>query len=108
MPGARARGLAAFASAVADGSVSLAPAADLESAIQAMCTVQGIGPWTAHYVALRGLGEPDAFPASDLGLRKALAPKGAQPLSEAELVKRAERWRPWRGYAAIHLWSSLA
>jgi AraC family transcriptional regulator of adaptative response / DNA-3-methyladenine glycosylase II len=108
MPGARARGLAAFAQAVADGSVSLAPAADLESAVSAMCAVPGIGPWTAHYVALRGLGEPDAFPASDLGLRKALAPKGAKPLSEAELMKRAERWRPWRGYAAIHLWSSLA
>jgi AraC family transcriptional regulator of adaptative response / DNA-3-methyladenine glycosylase II len=108
MPGARARGLAAFARAVAEGTVSLAPAADLESAIGAMCAVRGIGPWTAHYVALRGLGEPDAFPASDLGLRKALAPKGGKPLSEAELLKRAEGWRPWRGYAAIHLWSSLA
>jgi AraC family transcriptional regulator of adaptative response / DNA-3-methyladenine glycosylase II len=108
MPGARARGLAAFARAVAEGEVSLGPAADLESAVTAMCAVPGIGPWTAHYVALRGLGEPDAFPASDLGLRKALAPPGDKPLSEAELLKRAERWRPWRGYAAIHLWSSLA
>jgi 3-methyladenine DNA glycosylase/8-oxoguanine DNA glycosylase len=72
-----------------------------------MCAIEGIGPWTAHYVALRGLGEPDAFPASDLGLRKALAAPGEKPLSEAELLRRAERWRPWRGYAAIHLWSSL-
>lgn len=108
MPGARARGLAAFARAVADGAVSLAPAADLESAVRALCAVPGIGPWTAHYVALRGLGEPDAFPASDLGLRKALATHGKPPLSEAALLARAERWRPWRGYAAIHLWSSLA
>jgi 3-methyladenine DNA glycosylase/8-oxoguanine DNA glycosylase len=61
MPGPR-RGLATFARAVAEGEVSLAPAADLESAIEAMCAVPGIGPWTAHYVALRGLGEPDAFP----------------------------------------------
>ena len=108
MPGARARGLAAFARAVAEGELDLTPNKDLESAIEAMCAIEGIGPWTAHYVALRGLGEPDAFPASDLGLRKALAPKGAKPLSEAELLERAERWRPWRGYAAIHLWSSLA
>jgi AraC family transcriptional regulator of adaptative response / DNA-3-methyladenine glycosylase II len=107
MPGARARGLAAFSRAVADGTLNLAPASDLESAIAAMCAIEGIGPWTAHYVALRGLGEPDAFPASDLGLRKALAAPGEKPLSEAELLRRAERWRPWRGYAAIHLWSSL-
>jgi AraC family transcriptional regulator of adaptative response / DNA-3-methyladenine glycosylase II len=108
MPGARARGLAAFARAVAEGEVVLAPGADLESAVEALCRVQGIGPWTAHYVALRGLGEPDAFPASDLGLRKALAPRGKPPLTEAALLARAEAWRPWRGYAAIHLWSSLA
>ena len=107
MPGARARGLAAFARAVADGELNLSPAADLESAVAALCAVPGIGPWTAHYVALRGLGEPDAFPASDLGLRKALAPRGGKPLSEAQLLERAERWRPWRGYAAIHLWASL-
>ena len=104
---ARARGLAAFARAVEGGEVTLVPDADLETAVRTLCKVEGIGPWTAHYVALRGLGEPDAFPASDLGLRKALAPRGKAPLSEAELLKRAERWRPWRGYAAIHLWSSL-
>jgi AraC family transcriptional regulator of adaptative response / DNA-3-methyladenine glycosylase II len=92
---------------VADGDVALVAGADLESAVRALCQVDGIGPWTAHYVALRGLGEPDAFPASDLGLRKALAPRGKPPLSETELLKRAERWRPWRGYAAICLWTSL-
>jgi len=69
-----------------------------------MTALPGIGPWTAHYVALRGLLEPDAFPAGDLGLRKALAPRGAAPLAEGALLARAERWRPWRGYAAIHLW----
>ena len=68
-----------------------------------MCKVPGIGPWTAHYVALRGLLEPDAFPAADLGLRQALARDGVMP-STKELLERAERWRPWRGYAALHLW----
>ena len=55
-------------------------------------------------MALRGLGEPDAFPAGDLGLRKALAAKGKPPLAEAAVARRAEAWRPWRGYAALHLW----
>jgi 3-methyladenine DNA glycosylase/8-oxoguanine DNA glycosylase len=68
--------------------------------------VPGIGPWTAEYVALRGAGDPDAFPASDLGLRKALA-LGGPPVSERVLAARAESWRPWRGYAAMLLWRSL-
>jgi AraC family transcriptional regulator of adaptative response / DNA-3-methyladenine glycosylase II len=58
----------------------------------------GVGPWTAEYVAMRALREPDAFPVTDLGLRRAL------DVSAAELARRAERWRPWRGYAAILLW----
>ncbi|MEP7027698.1 MAG: Ada metal-binding domain-containing protein [Candidatus Eisenbacteria bacterium] len=107
LTGGRARALIAFARAVTDEEVVLLPAADLESLVRSLSGVEGIGPWTAHYIALRGLGEPDAFPASDLGLRKALAERGKPPLTEAQLLLRAERWRPWRGYAAIHLWSSL-
>jgi len=101
---ARARTLVGFARAVADGAITLDGARDLDATIAALTALPGIGPWTAHYVALRGLGEPDAFPAGDLGLRKALAPRGEKPIAEAALLARAERWRPWRGYAAIHLW----
>ena len=68
-----------------------------------MRAVPGIGPWTAHYLALR-LGEPDAFPATDLGLKRALAEIGAVPASPAAVAARAESWRPWRAQAAIHLW----
>ena len=64
--------------------------------------VPGIGPWTAAYVAMRALGAPDAFPDGDLALRRAL---GDIPAREASL--RAEAWRPWRAYAAMHLWTSL-
>jgi AraC family transcriptional regulator of adaptative response / DNA-3-methyladenine glycosylase II len=68
----------------------------------------GIGDWTAQYVAMRALREPDAFPAGDLGLRRAL---GAQlgplgPLGERALEEHSQRWRPWRAYAALHLWSA--
>ncbi len=101
---ARAATLAGLARAVAGGTLVLDGARGLEASVAAMTALPGIGPWTAHYVALRGLLEPDAFPAGDLGLRKALAPRGGAPLSEAALLARAERWRPWRGYAAIHLW----
>jgi AraC family transcriptional regulator of adaptative response / DNA-3-methyladenine glycosylase II len=101
---ARAATLGGFARAVAGEKIRLDGARGLEATIEAMTALPGIGPWTAHYVALRGLLEPDAFPAGDLGLRKALAPRGGGPLAEGALLTRAERWRPWRGYAAIHLW----
>jgi AraC family transcriptional regulator of adaptative response / DNA-3-methyladenine glycosylase II len=65
----------------------------------------GIGPWTANYIALRALGHPDAFPAEDLVLQKALPTDGSR-LSAAQLRARAEAWRPWRGYAVLHLWRS--
>jgi AraC family transcriptional regulator of adaptative response / DNA-3-methyladenine glycosylase II len=65
--------------------------------------VPGIGSWTAQYVALRGLGEPDAFPAGDLVLRRE-AGSGNSSISIKDLERRADAWRPWRGYAAQHLW----
>ena len=68
-------------------------------------SLEGIGPWTANMIALRAVGEPDAFPAGDLGLRKALA-NGSTPLTTRILGTRAEAWRPWRGYAAMALWLS--
>ena len=71
--------------------------------MRTLCAIRGIGPWTAEYIALRALGEPDAFPAGDLGLRKALG-NGA-PASEKAVAAASEAWRPWRGYAAMYLWS---
>ena len=68
----------------------------------ALLEIPGIGEWTAEYILLRAVRWPDAFPAGDLGLRKA-----AGGISEAALRRRAEPWRPWRAYAAAHLWQSL-
>ena len=66
-----------------------------------------MGEWTAQYIAMRARGEPDAFPTTDLGLRRALAPAGARPISSRQLAEIAEAWRPWRAYAAMALWMSL-
>jgi AraC family transcriptional regulator, regulatory protein of adaptative response / DNA-3-methyladenine glycosylase II len=103
MPGARARTLIALARAVASEGLRLDPPGDPEEAIAQLLALPGIGDWTAQYVALRALRWPDAFPAGDLGLRRVL---GATSARAAE--RRAERWRPWRAYAALHLWTRLA
>jgi AraC family transcriptional regulator of adaptative response / DNA-3-methyladenine glycosylase II len=102
---ARAGALRTFAAAVDDGRVVLDGSTSLERFVAAVSALPGLGPWTAHYLALR-LGEPDAFPASDLGLRRALS--DTTPLSATELAEVAEQWRPWRAYAAVHLWMSSA
>jgi AraC family transcriptional regulator of adaptative response / DNA-3-methyladenine glycosylase II len=104
IPGARARALRAVAAAVADGGLDLEPGADWDAARATLLALPGIGPWTADYVAMRALGDPDAFPETDLGLRKAAAALG---VSAADLAGTSHRWRPWRAYAAEHLWSSL-
>ncbi|MFY0524580.1 DNA-3-methyladenine glycosylase family protein [Archangium gephyra] len=103
LPGARARSLLAVARAVAEGSVRLDRHADVDGTMAALEALPGIGAWTAHYVAMRALRWPDAFPASDLGIRKALGGVTAK-----EAGARAEAWRPWRSYAAVHLWTSLS
>ena len=77
----------------------------LDDVVTSLCTIQGIGPWTANYIAMRALGETDAFPADDLWLRRALS-NGNGLLSTAQVTDTAEAWRPWRAYAAMHLWSS--
>ncbi len=107
LPAARARAIATLAEAVAEGHLVLAPHADPEQMRTSLLALPGVGPWTAAYVALRALGDPDAFPASDLGLRRGLAEAGTLP-SAAQLEARAEAWRPWRGYAALALWTSAA
>jgi AraC family transcriptional regulator of adaptative response / DNA-3-methyladenine glycosylase II len=99
--GARVRALQALAKAVTRGTVDFgAPAEEVAAALVAL---PGVGPWTAQYVALRALGEPDAFLAGDLVLRRMASPNGAL-LTPRALEERAERWRPWRGYATLHLW----
>ena len=103
MPGARARALGALAGAVRSGALSLEDHADAEVVREALTALPGIGPWTADVIAMRALGLPDAFPAGDLGIARALRTRSAR---QAEA--RAERWRPWRAYAAMHLWSTLA
>ena len=108
---ARAEAIRGFASAVASGAPLLELAASSQQAVDRLTALDGVGDWTAQYIALRALKEPDAFPAGDLGLRRALpalAPGGEQhPLpTAAALRRRAEGWRPWRGYAAMLLWQS--
>jgi AraC family transcriptional regulator of adaptative response / DNA-3-methyladenine glycosylase II len=95
------RGLGAAASA--DPSL-FAVDVDLDTAIAKLVALPGIGPWTAHYVAMRALRHSDAFPASDLGLLRALAVDGVRP-GAAALLALAERWRPYRAYAALRLWT---
>lgn len=98
LPGPRALAISGLAEAVAKGELVLAPAASAEPLAERLVQLKGIGPWTAQYVSMR-LGEPDALPASDLGLRKALG------VEAGEVEARAERWRPWRSYAAMYLWT---
>ncbi len=104
MPARRMEAIRNLARAFADDPSILARGATLDATIDRLLALPGIGPWTAHYIAMRALGERDAFPHSDLGLRKAAAALGIDP---AKLLDYAERWRPWRAYAAIVLWESL-
>jgi AraC family transcriptional regulator of adaptative response / DNA-3-methyladenine glycosylase II len=98
LPGARAAAIRALAREVARGGLRLEPAADPDAAREALLALPGVGEWTAAYVAMRALREPDAFPAGDLGLRRALG------VAAGELARRSEAWRPWRAYAAMLLW----
>jgi 3-methyladenine DNA glycosylase/8-oxoguanine DNA glycosylase len=102
LPKARAETMRGFARAVCDRRIRFDGAVPSQEMIGRMCELPGIGPWTANYIAMRALGDPDAFPASDLGLLKA-----ARITSPRKLEKLAERWRPWRSYAAMYLWESL-
>jgi AraC family transcriptional regulator of adaptative response / DNA-3-methyladenine glycosylase II len=97
----RAGALHALARAVVEGTLDFS--APAESVMTALAALPGIGPWTAQYIALRALGDPDAFPAADLVLRRVAGGAGA-PLSARALDARAAAWQPWRGYAVIHLW----
>jgi AraC family transcriptional regulator of adaptative response / DNA-3-methyladenine glycosylase II len=106
MPAARLRALRGLAAALDDGTIELHPGVDREDTGQRLLALPGIGPWTASYLALRALRDPDVFLPTDVGVRHALTRLGlpADPASAAAL---AERWRPWRSYALLQLWHSL-
>ncbi|OMC45639.1 DNA-3-methyladenine glycosylase [Mycobacterium sp. IS-2888] len=106
VPKARQRTLSALIAGLADGTVVLDSGSEWESARRQLLALPGIGPWTAEVIAMRGLGDPDAFPASDLGLRLAAERLGL-PSDERTLLDHSARWRPWRSYAVQHLWTTL-
>jgi AraC family transcriptional regulator of adaptative response / DNA-3-methyladenine glycosylase II len=106
MPRMRAATLASLAAAVVANPQILGTPRSLTESVTRLRALPGIGEWTAQYVAMREFREPDAFPAGDIGLLRALTnAQGKRPTSR-ELLARAERWRPWRAYAAQHLWAS--
>jgi len=106
MPKARRTALSALAAAVVADPLIFGPRRSLEVAIDQLRSLAGVGEWTAQYIAMRELREPDAFPATDIGLMHALSDASGVRQSRAGLLARAEQWRPWRAYAALHLWAS--
>lgn len=106
MPGSRVATLQALGRALAEGRVALDGSVDAETTRAALVSLPGIGPWTANYISMRALGDPDAFPIGDVGLRRAAERLGL-PSTPRELAEVAERWRPYRTYAVHHLWASL-
>lgn len=107
MPRARAAAIAELAAAAAADDGLFAADAPLDAAIAQLRRLRGVGEWTAQYIAMRALRAPDAFPPGDVGLLRAMATRAGRP-TPAELLARAERWRPYRAYAALHLWSAGA
>ena len=112
LPTARAATIRAISRALVDGHVDFRAGGTLDEFVERWTALPGIGPWTAHYIAMRALGHPDAFPAGDLVLHKQLLASdelAATPrLRTAALARRAEAWRPWRAYAVIHAWRDAA
>jgi AraC family transcriptional regulator of adaptative response / DNA-3-methyladenine glycosylase II len=106
VPKARQRTLSSLIGGIADGSVTLDAGCDWTRARQQLLNLPGIGPWTAEMIAMRALGDPDAFPSSDLGLKLAAKQLGL-PAQERALQEHSSRWRPWRSYATQHLWTTL-
>jgi AraC family transcriptional regulator of adaptative response / DNA-3-methyladenine glycosylase II len=103
MPRARAEALAGVAAAVTADPHFFDPRGDLEEGVARLRELRGIGEWTAQYIAMRALGETDAFLAGDVALQRRFAGNGPRP-DAVGLLAHAERWRPWRAYAVLHLW----
>jgi AraC family transcriptional regulator, regulatory protein of adaptative response / DNA-3-methyladenine glycosylase II len=108
MPKARAMSVTSLAAALCADPAIFRRGASLEEAVAKLRSLPGIGEWTAQYIAMRELREPDAFPAADIGLLRAMAGADGRRPSPAQLLSRAEAWRPWRAYAALHLWAAGA
>ncbi len=106
LPRARASTFRTAAAAVLDGRLDFSPGQTLKGFVERCVSLPGIGPWTAHYVAMRGLGHRDAFPAGDLVLRRMLG--GERRLTMRAAASRADAWRPWRAIAVMHLWNLAA
>ncbi|HEV2606506.1 MAG TPA: AlkA N-terminal domain-containing protein [Xanthomonadaceae bacterium] len=102
LPRSRAATLRSLAAAVVDGRVDFSVGQRLDAFVEHMTALPGIGAWTAHYIAMRALGHPDAFPAGDLVLQQVLG--GEKRLSERATEARSQAWRPWRAYSVLHLW----
>lgn len=107
MPRARGRAIRGLAAAALATPDLFAPGSGLDDAVARLKALPGIGDWTAHYVAMRALAQTDAFPSGDVGLMRALDTGAGRP-SRTALLDRAAAWRPWRAYAAIHLWAEDA
>jgi len=106
VPGARRTSLQAMVAALAGGALRLDPGADWQEARRQLLALPGVGPWTAEIIAMRGLGDPDAFPVRDAGVLHAAVQCGL-PARPADLAARSQRWRPWRSYVTQHLWATL-
>jgi 3-methyladenine DNA glycosylase/8-oxoguanine DNA glycosylase len=106
VPKRRSRSVQALAKAVHEGALLLDGSPSLDAAVEGLRSVADVGATTAQYVAMRVYREPDAFPSNSHWLRKAISNNGA-PVSVPELERRSDSWRPWRAYAAMHLWDSL-
>jgi AraC family transcriptional regulator of adaptative response / DNA-3-methyladenine glycosylase II len=105
MPRARGRALVSLSGALAGGEIALDRSADRAEVRAALLAVEGIGPWTADYIAMRALGDPDVFLPADVGVRNAFQGLGLDPSTAGHV---SESWRPWRSYAQMHLWANLA
>jgi AraC family transcriptional regulator of adaptative response / DNA-3-methyladenine glycosylase II len=103
----RRRTLQALARALASAEIAIDPGADRAEIRSRLLAIPGVGPWTAEYIAMRALGDPDAFLPTDLGVRRAFARLG-RPSDAKEVAEIASGWRPWRAYALQHLWRTDA
>lgn len=106
VPRSRARAIRRISELVVTGDLALRRGVSPQAVVHQLLEVPGVGPWTASYIALRALGDGDALAVGDLGLRQVLGTK-ERPMTQKEMARAAEPWRPWRGYAAVHLWTTL-
>jgi AraC family transcriptional regulator of adaptative response / DNA-3-methyladenine glycosylase II len=108
LPRARALAVISLARAIDRDPRVIEPGRSLDDAVSALKMLPGIGEWTAQYIAMRELREPDAFPAGDIALQRAMARLSGRPVTRAQVLAHAESWRPWRAYGAGYLWASLS